>query len=123
SHDRYGHRIDRVNYHPAYHNLMRMALREGLHSAPWTDPRPGAQVVRAAKHYLHAQVEAGHGCPVTMTFAAVPSLRLTPSIAERWLPKVTARDYDPRNVSHQDKAALTIGMGMTEKQGGSDVRA
>ncbi|MAO61225.1 MAG: DNA alkylation response protein [Alcanivorax sp.] len=122
-HDRYGHRVDRVNYHPAYHSLMNMALREGLHSSPWTDPGPGAHVVRAAKYYMHAQVEGGHGCPVTMTFAAVPSLTLTPSIAERWLPKVTARDYDPRNVSHNDKQALTIGMGMTEKQGGSDVRA
>ena len=81
------------------------------------------QVLRAAKYYMHAQVEGGHGCPITMTFASVPSLRLTPSLAERWLPKVTARGYDGRNVSHHDKQALTIGMGMTEKQGGSDVRA
>ena len=123
THDRYGHRVDQVNYHPAYHKLMDMATREGLHSSPWTDPGPGAQVLRAAKYYMHAQVEGGHGCPITMTFASVPSLRLTPSIAERWLPKVTARGYDGRNVSHHDKQALTIGMGMTEKQGGSDVRA
>ena len=123
THDRYGHRVDQVNYHPAYHKLMDMATREGLHCSPWTNPGPGAQVLRAAKYYMHAQVEGGHGCPITMTFASVPSLRLTPSLAERWLPKVTARGYDGRNVSHHDKQALTIGMGMTEKQGGSDVRA
>ena len=122
THDRSGHRTDRVRYHPSYHQLMRMALAEGLHSAPWTDPRPGAHVARAAKYYLHAQVEAAHGCPVTMTFAAVPTLKLTPTLAERWLPQVWARDYDPRDVPPEQKPALTLGMGMTEKQGGSDVR-
>lgn len=122
-HDRYGHRIDLVKYHPAYHELMAMALHEGLHSSPWTHPGPGAHVARAAKSYLQGQVEAGHGCPLTMTFAAVPTLRLTPAIADAWLPKVLARDYDPRNVPHMEKQALTLGMGMTEKQGGSDVRA
>ena len=123
AHDRFGHRVDVVKFHPAYHELMRIALSEGLHSSPWTAPGPGAHVARAAKYYLHTQVEAAHCCPLTMTFAAVPTLRLTPSIAAAWLPKVTARDYDPRNVSHDRKSALTIGMGMTEKQGGSDVRA
>ncbi len=122
-HDRYGHRVDLVKFHPAYHELMGMALKEGIHASPWNDPRPGAHVVRAAKSYLQAQVEAGHGCPLTMTFAAVPTLKLTPSIAEQWLPKVLANDYDPRNVSHLQKQAVTLGMGMTEKQGGSDVRA
>jgi len=122
THDRYGHRVDEVRYHPSYHQLMRMALTEGLHSAPWTEPKPGAHVARAAKYYLHAQVEAAHGCPVTMTFAAVPTLRLTPALAARWLPKVLARDYDPRNAPPDQKPALTLGMGMTEKQGGSDVR-
>lgn len=122
-HDRYGHRVDLVKYHPAYHELMGMALREGIHSDPWTDPKPGAHVARAAMSYLQAQVEAGHGCPLTMTFAAVPTLRLTPAVAQEWLPKVLARDYDPRNVPHTEKQAVTIGMGMTEKQGGSDVRA
>ena len=122
-HDRYGHRIDLVRFHPAYHELMAMALREGIHASPWSKPQAGAHVVRAAKSYLQAQVEAGHGCPLTMTFAAVPTLKLTPAVADQWLPKVLARDYDPRNVSHQDKAAVTLGMGMTEKQGGSDVRA
>ena len=123
THDRFGHRIDLVRYHPAYHELMTLALTEGLHSSPWADPRPGAHVARAAKYYLHSQVESGHCCPVTMTFAATPSLQLTPAIAEQWLGKVHARDYDPRNVPHMEKQALTIGMGMTEKQGGSDVRA
>jgi len=122
-HDRYGHRVDLVRFHPAYHELMHMGLREGLHAQPWTAPRPGAHVARAAKSYLQAQVEAGHGCPLTMTFAAVPTLKLTPSVAEQWLPKVLASDYDPRNVPHTEKTAVTIGMGMTEKQGGSDVRA
>ncbi|WP_295801432.1 isovaleryl-CoA dehydrogenase [uncultured Microbulbifer sp.] len=122
-HDRVGNRIDQVNYHPAYHQLMQLALSEGLHSSPWTDPRPGAHVVRAAKYYLHCQLEAGHGCPVTMTFASVPSIRLTPALAEQWLPKITDRGYDPSNRPHTEKSALTIGMGMTEKQGGSDVRA
>ncbi len=123
THDRFGYRVDLVKYHPAYHALMRLALGEGLHSSPWTDPRPGAHVARAAKYYLHTQVEAAHCCPVTMTFAAVPTLRATPSVAEAWLPKVLARDYDPRDVPAASKAAVTVGMGMTEKQGGSDVRS
>ncbi|MEX2961146.1 acyl-CoA dehydrogenase family protein [Microbulbifer sp. TYP-18] len=123
SHDRNGNRIDLVRYHPAYHQLMQLALSEGLHSAPWVDPKPGAHLVRAAKYYLHSQLESGHGCPVTMTFAAVPTLRLNPHLAAEWLPKVTARGYDASNRPYGDKAALTIGMGMTEKQGGSDVRA
>ncbi|MCB1854265.1 MAG: DNA alkylation response protein, partial [Halieaceae bacterium] len=123
-HDRQGFRVDRVRYHDAYHRLMALALEEaGLHSTPWAEPGPGAHVARAARYYLQAQVESGHGCPVTMTFAAVPTLRLTPAIADEWLPRVLARGYDPRNVPHADKAAVTIGMGMTEKQGGSDVRA
>ena len=102
---------------------MRTAIEHGLHSSPWTDPGPGAHVARAAHTYLQSQVEAGHGCPVTMTFAAVPPLRGTPVLADQWLPKITARVYDPRNVPDAQKAGLTIGMAMTEKQGGSDVRA
>jgi putative acyl-CoA dehydrogenase len=124
SHDRQGYRVDKVRYHESYHRLMSLALEQaGLHSSPWTDPGPGAHVARAARYYLQGQVESGHGCPVTMTFASVPTLRLTPGIADEWLPKVLARGYDPRNIPHTGKTALTIGMGMTEKQGGSDVRA
>ncbi len=123
THDRFGRRVDLVAFHPAYHQLMRSAIERGLHASPWTDPRPGAHVSRAAHFYLQSQVEAGHGCPVTMTFAAVPALRTTPALAESWLPKITARVYDPRNLPAAQKAGLTIGMAMTEKQGGSDVRA
>jgi putative acyl-CoA dehydrogenase len=123
THDRFGNRVDLVRYHPSYHRLMRTAIEHGLHSSPWTSPEPGAHVARAARTYLHAQVEAGHGCPITMTFAAVPSLRLQPDLAAAWEPKITGCTYDPRNVPAEQKAGLTVGMGMTEKQGGSDVRS
>ncbi len=122
THDRFGYRVDLVKFHPAYHALMTTAIEGGLHSSPWTDPRPGAHVARAAKSYLHSQVEAGHGCPVTMTFAVIPALRLQPDLAARWEPLITARTYDPRNVPASQKSGLTVGMAMTEKQGGSDVR-
>ena len=98
SHDRFGHRIDLVEFHPAYHELMRTAIEHGLPSLPWTDPRPGAHVARACMTYLHTQAEAGSGCPLTMTFASVPALRLQPDVAQIWLPKVLATHYDPRNV-------------------------
>ena len=123
THDRFGNRVDLVTFHPAYHALMKTSIEHGLHSSPWTDPGPGAHVARAARTYLHTQVEAGHGCPITMTFAAVPSLRTTPELAKLWEPRITARVYDPRNVPDAAKQGLTIGMAMTEKQGGSDVRA
>lgn len=123
SHDRYGHRIDLVEFHPAYHELMRTAVEHGLPSLPWAEPRPGAHVARASMTYLHSQAEAGTGCPLTMTFAAVPALRLQPELAEYWLPKILACEYDPRNVGDRHKAGVTLGMAMTEKQGGTDVRA
>ncbi|MGY4823319.1 acyl-CoA dehydrogenase family protein [Stutzerimonas chloritidismutans] len=123
SHDRYGHRIDLVEFHPAYHELMRSAVEHGIPSLPWSDPQPGAQVARAALMYLHNQAEAGSSCPLTMTYASVPALRLQPDLAERWLPKILAREYDPRNLPMEQKAGVTIGMAMTEKQGGTDVRA
>ncbi|HEX4879276.1 MAG TPA: acyl-CoA dehydrogenase family protein [Limnobacter sp.] len=123
THDRFGNRVDLVHYHPAYHALMKSALEEGLHSQPWTSPREGAHVVRGAKAFIQAQVEAGHGCPVTMTFASIPSFRMQPNVAAMFEEKILARGYDPRNVPMDEKQAITVGMGMTEKQGGSDVRA
>lgn len=123
THDRFGHRTDTVAFHPAYHELMQQAVSVGLHASPWTDPKPGAHVARAAGHFIQSQVEAAHCCPITMTFASVPALMKQPDLAEAWLPKITAPHYDPRNLPAADKAGLTIGMAMTEKQGGSDVRA
>jgi putative acyl-CoA dehydrogenase len=123
THDRFGRRVDLVRYHPAYHALMRCSIENGLHGSPWRQPGPGAHVARAARVYLQSQAEAGHICPVTMTFAAVPALRTTPALAQAWEPRVTAPAYDPRNVPDAGKPGLTIGMAMTEKQGGSDVRA
>ena len=123
THDRFGRRIDLVRFHPAYHGLMKTAIEEGLHSSPWTHPGAGAHVARAARYSMNFQAEAGTGCPISMTFACVPCLKLQPDIAAQWLPKITARAYDPRNVPAEQKQGLTIGMAMTEKQGGSDVRA
>ncbi len=122
AYDAYGRRIDEVVFHPAYHRLMSLATRHGVHSFGWrNDERPGAHVARAALVYLHCQAEAGTECPLTMTCAAVPALRHAPALAEIWLPRITALDYDPRGVPAADKSACTMGMGMTEKQGGSDV--
>lgn len=123
SHDRYGHRIDVVEFHPAYHELMRTAVAHGIPSLPWTDPQPGAQVARAALMYLHNQAEAGSSCPLTMTYASVPALRLQPDVGDLWLPKILSLEYDPRNLPMKQKTGVTIGMAMTEKQGGTDVRA
>ncbi|MBL1271504.1 MAG: isovaleryl-CoA dehydrogenase [Oceanospirillales bacterium] len=123
THDRFGHRIDEVDFHPSYHELMRVAFENGLHSSPWTNPCKGAHVTRAAKYYMHSQVEAAHCCPVTMTFAAIPSIRKQPELASLWESRVLANSYDPRNIPDNQKNSVTIGMAMTEKQGGSDVRA
>lgn len=123
SHDRYGNRVDLVEFHPAYHELMRTAVEHGIPSLPWTAPCQGAQVARAALNYLHNQPEAGNACPLTMTYASVPALKLQPELAAIWLPKILATEYDPRNVGIEQKAGVTIGMAMTEKQGGTDVRA
>ncbi len=95
SHDRYGHRQDLVEFHPAYHELMRTAVEHGLPSLPWTDPQEGAHVARAAMTYLHSQAEAGTGCPLTMTFACVPALRLQPEIAGQWLPSILSTPIRP----------------------------
>ncbi|NQD36977.1 DNA alkylation response protein [Permianibacter sp. IMCC34836] len=124
SHDRFGNRIDLIEFHPAYHRLMQVATAHGHHSLPWREPKPGAHVARAALTYLHSQAEAGSGCPLTMTFASVSVLQQLPApLRDSWLGKVLANDYDLRNLPYPQKTALTIGMAMTEKQGGSDVRA
>jgi putative acyl-CoA dehydrogenase len=123
THDRYGRRVDEVRFHPAYHRLMQVSIGHGLHSSHWTDPRAGAHVARAAKFYMQSQVEAAHCCPITMTSAAIPALRLQPEIAAQWEAKILARHYDPRNIPAEQKEGITIGMAMTEKQGGSDVRS
>jgi putative acyl-CoA dehydrogenase len=123
THDRYGQRLDEVEFHPAWHRLLGTAIRHGLHAAPWREPRPGAQVARAVAFYLWTQVEAGHGCPVSMTFAAVPALQAAPDLATAWEPKLTSLAYDPVLRPVAGKAGALCGMAMTEKQGGSDVRA
>jgi putative acyl-CoA dehydrogenase len=121
--DRYGHRIDVVEYHPAYHELMSISLSNQLHAGPWADPRPGAHVARAAKVITWYQVDAGHVCPVSMTYAVVPALRHQPEVAELWEPRICSTTYDPTNRPSAQKAGVTCGMALTEKQGGSDVRA
>jgi putative acyl-CoA dehydrogenase len=122
THDRYGHRIDEVTYHPSYHELMRVAVGHGLHAAPWADDRPGAHVARAAGFVTWTQVDPGQGCPLSMTYSIVPALRNQPDLAEEWEPRLVARSYDPRNAPVGEKPGAIGGMGMTEKQGGSDVR-
>ncbi|MFI7603066.1 isovaleryl-CoA dehydrogenase [Actinoplanes sp. NPDC049681] len=123
THDRYGHRIDEVEFHPSWHRLMDVAVAEGLAGAPWGDPRPGAHVARAAGVYVWSQVEAGHICPISMTYAVVPALRHNAELAGVYEPLLTSRAYDPGLRTPQAKRGLLAGMGMTEKQGGSDVRA
>ena len=123
THDRYGHRIDEVEFHPAWHELMRLAVGHELHALPWRDPRPGAHVARAALFFVLSQVEAGHGCPISMTYSAVPALRQQPELAREWEPRLTSTTYDPRLIPSPEKTGCLAGMAMTEKQGGSDVRA
>lgn len=122
THDRYGHRIDEVEFHPAWHELMAIALRAGLHSSPWADPKAGAHVARAAGTYMLTQVESGVYCPIAMTYGSVPTLRQAPEVAAQWLPRIFSRDYDRRFRPANDKTGALIGMGMTENQGGSDLR-
>jgi putative acyl-CoA dehydrogenase len=123
THDRFGYRIDEVEFHPAWHRLMEVAVGHGLHAMPWREPRPGAHAARAAGFYVWSQVEGGHGCPVSMTYAAVPALRKQPDLAAEWEPLITTLDYDPGLRQHSTKRGVLFGMAMTEKQGGSDVRA
>jgi putative acyl-CoA dehydrogenase len=124
THDRYGHRVDEVEFHPAWHELMRTAITSGLHAAPWQDDRPGAHVARAAGLYVWGQADAGHCCPVSMTYAIVPALRHAPDLAKQYERLLAARVYDPGlHAPPAAKQGLLAGMSMTEKQGGSDVRA
>ncbi|HXA54336.1 MAG TPA: acyl-CoA dehydrogenase family protein, partial [Solirubrobacteraceae bacterium] len=150
THDRYGNRIDEVEFHPAWHNLMKMGVENELHSLPWTSgaqrrdhgspegsrssqpgrpdagsskPPPSAHVARAALYMTAMQAEAGYACPITMTFAVVPALRAQPELAAAWEPLVTSTTYDPRLIPAREKGSAIAGMAMTEKQGGSDVRA
>ncbi|WP_333619444.1 acyl-CoA dehydrogenase family protein [Dietzia sp.] len=121
--DRWGNRVDEVEFHPAYHRIMGFSIGEGLHTSAWAAPGPGANAQRAAGFYLVGQIEAGHSCPVSMTHAIVPSLRLEPTLAAQWEPKLLSTSYDPELRDPASKDGLIVGMAMTEKQGGSDVRA
>jgi putative acyl-CoA dehydrogenase len=124
--DRYGHRIDEVEFHRAWHDLMALAVGHELHSLPWTsgsDPARPAHVARTAMYMTAVQAEGGFACPITMTFAAVPALRAAPAVAAEWVPRLTATSYDPVLAGAGAKGSALCGMAMTEKQGGSDVRA
>jgi putative acyl-CoA dehydrogenase len=123
THDRFGNRIDEVEFHPAWHELMKVAIGHGLHALPWREPRAGAHTARAAAFYIWSQVEGGHGCPVSMTYAAIPALRKAPALARLWEPLITTLDYDPGLREPATKKGVLFGMAMTERQGGSDVRS
>ncbi|MBE0622407.1 MAG: acyl-CoA dehydrogenase family protein [Burkholderiales bacterium] len=123
THDRFGERIDAVDYHPAYHELMALAFGAGLHSLAWKTGRDGAFVARAALNYLWNQAENGTSCPVTMTFAALQVIRNDAQLTAEWEPKLLADAYDARPLHVSQKRAATVGMAMTEKQGGSDLRS
>jgi putative acyl-CoA dehydrogenase len=122
THDRFGNRIDAVEYHPSYHALMHRAIGSGVHSTAWKHDRGGFSG-RAALFYLWNQLEQGTACPITMTFASIPVLAHAPDLAASWRPKIVADAYDPRPAPIAEKAGATVGMAMTEKQGGSDLRA
>jgi putative acyl-CoA dehydrogenase len=123
THDRFGYRVDEVEFHPAWHQLMNLAVVNELHALPWRDPRPGSHVARAALFYLLSEVEAGVLCPIAMTFSVVPALRLQSDLAAEWEPRFTSDVYDERVIPAERKRGAICGMAMTEKQGGSDVRA
>jgi putative acyl-CoA dehydrogenase len=123
THDRYGHRVDEVEFHPAWHELLGLAVKQELHSSPWKAPRPGAHVARGAAFMCMSQAEAGIGCPISMTYSVIPALRTQPELAAEWEPRFLSADYDPSNAPASGKRGALAGMGMTEKQGGTDVRA
>ena len=121
--DRYGMRVNQVEYHPAYHDLMALAIENEVPSYAWRNHVPGAQVGHAALSYMFSQVEGGVMCPMAMVYSAIPSLKTTPAIADAWIPRLLSTSYDPRDIPVTEKSGATIGMFMTEKQGGSDMRA
>jgi putative acyl-CoA dehydrogenase len=123
THDRYGNRVDTVEFHPSWHELMSAAVGYELHCGPWKDPRPGAHVARGAAFMCMSQAEAGIGCPISMTYSVIPALRTQPELAAVWEPRFLSSAYDPSNAPAAGKAGALAGMGMTEKQGGTDVRA
>jgi len=123
THDTRGHRLDEVRFHPAWHSLMDLSVSYGLHNLPWAEPQPGAHVARAALFFLAGQNEAGHSCPISMTYAAVPALRRQSDVAKIWEPRINSMHYDRRCMPAAEKRGAILGMAMTEKQGGSDVRA
>ncbi len=123
THDRYGNRVDVPEFHPAWHELMAVAVANELHCSPWKDPRPGAHVARGAAFMCMSQAEAGIGCPISMTYSVIPALRTQPELAAEWEPRFLSSTYDPANAPVPEKAGALAGMGMTEKQGGTDVRA
>jgi putative acyl-CoA dehydrogenase len=123
THDRYGNRVDEAEFHPSWHELLGAAVEYELHSSPWKDPQPGAHVARGAAFMCMSQAEAGIGCPISMTYSVIPALRTQPELAAEWEPRFLSPRYDPANAPAPSKAGALAGMGMTEKQGGTDVRA
>ncbi|MES2102798.1 MAG: isovaleryl-CoA dehydrogenase [Pseudomonadota bacterium] len=123
THDRFGNRIDQVDFHPSWHSLLALLRREGLHAMPWAEQKPGAHVARAVGYYLQSQVESGSLCPTTMTFASIPVLAQEPKLYAMLKDKLFSTEHDPSDLPIAQKKSILIGMGMTEKQGGSDVRS
>jgi len=123
THDRFGHRVDEVEFDPAWHELLRIGVTHQHHSLPWTNPRAGAHVARAALNMLRHQIDEGTSCPLTMTFAVVPSLRLQSELAAEWLPRLLSDEYDSRFIPPSQKRGVLFGMALTERQGGSDVQS
>ena len=123
THDRYGNRIDEVEFHPAYHELMKIAVENQNHSLAWTTKYSGGHVARAALTMMRHQIDEGHGCPISMTYSAIPTLRIQPEIAAEWEPRALSNEYDSRFIPASEKRGALFGMAMTERQGGSDVRA
>jgi putative acyl-CoA dehydrogenase len=123
THDRFGHRLDEVEFHPAWHRLMEISVGAGVHALPWREPEPGAHAARAALEMVAGRMEGGHLCPISMTYAVVPALRKQPELAAEWEPRIESLAYDPSSRPAAQKRGALFGMGMTEKQGGSDVRS